>query len=69
MNKLNVIPEKCIACGLCYLNYPEVFDCDDEGIELNYECLSQAVSEIRRSKCLSPRWRDAIDEDIKKRKI
>lgn len=45
------------------------YNCDDEGIELNYECLSQAVSEIRRRKCLSPRWRDAIDEDIKKRKI
>ena len=32
MNKLNIIPEKCIACGLCYLNYPEVFDCNDDGI-------------------------------------
>lgn len=32
MNQLKVIPEKCIACGLCYLHYPEVFDCTDEGI-------------------------------------
>ncbi|MGO4927593.1 ferredoxin [Fundicoccus sp. Sow4_D5] len=32
MNKLHIIPEKCIACGLCYLHYPEVFDCNDEGI-------------------------------------
>lgn len=32
MNKLTVLSEKCIACGKCYLNYPEVFDCDDEGI-------------------------------------
>lgn len=32
MNRLHVNPEKCIACGKCYLNYPKVFDCDDEGI-------------------------------------
>lgn len=32
MKKLNIIPEKCIACGLCYLHYPDTFDCDDEGI-------------------------------------
>lgn len=32
MPKLTVLSEKCIACGKCYLNYPEVFDCDDEGI-------------------------------------
>lgn len=32
MKKLDVLPEKCIACGKCYLNYPEVFDCDDSGI-------------------------------------
>lgn len=32
MKKLRVIPEKCIACGRCYLNFPQVFDCNDEGI-------------------------------------
>lgn len=30
--KLSVNQEKCIACGKCYLNYPDVFDCNDEGI-------------------------------------
>lgn len=32
MKKLNVIPAQCIACGKCYLNYPKVFDCTDDGI-------------------------------------
>ena len=32
MEKLKVLPEKCIACGKCYLNFPEVFDCHDDGI-------------------------------------
>jgi len=32
VNRLDIIPEKCIACGLCYLHYPEVFDCKDDGI-------------------------------------
>lgn len=32
MKKLKVLPEKCIACGRCYLNFPQVFDCDDDGI-------------------------------------
>ncbi|MDO4432085.1 MAG: ferredoxin [Aerococcaceae bacterium] len=32
MKKLSIISEKCIACGKCYLNYPDVFDCDDDGI-------------------------------------
>ena len=32
MTQLHVIPEKCIACGKCFLNFPEVFDCNDEGI-------------------------------------
>ena len=32
MKKLTVSSEKCIACGKCYLNFPEVFDCHDDGI-------------------------------------
>ncbi|MBD3948234.1 ferredoxin [Tuanshanicoccus lijuaniae] len=32
MKKLHVLPEKCIACGKCYLNYPKVFDCTDDGV-------------------------------------
>ncbi|MGO4936905.1 ferredoxin [Fundicoccus sp. Sow4_H7] len=30
--KLFVKSEKCIACGRCYLNYPDLFDTNDEGI-------------------------------------
>ncbi|MGT2757084.1 ferredoxin [Streptococcus ovuberis] len=29
--KVNIIPERCIACGLCQ-TYSPVFDYDDEGI-------------------------------------
>lgn len=32
MSNLKVIPAQCIACGKCYLNYPNVFDCTDDGI-------------------------------------
>lgn len=27
-----IIPEKCIACGLCQVIAPEIFDYDEEGI-------------------------------------
>ncbi|WP_124057436.1 ferredoxin [Vaginisenegalia massiliensis] len=53
--------DKCIACGKCYLNFPQVFDCDDEGIayvkaEANqkqiltsqdaiYQCPTRAISQ------------------------
>ena len=30
--KIKIIPEKCIACGLCHLHAPEIFDYDDDGI-------------------------------------
>lgn len=29
-----IIPEKCIACGLCQVMAPEIFDYDDDGIVL-----------------------------------
>ncbi|MFK8242258.1 MULTISPECIES: ferredoxin [unclassified Facklamia] len=32
MKKLQILPEKCIACGKCYLNFPDVFDCSDDGV-------------------------------------
>ena len=40
------------------------YNCDDEGIELNYDCISKAVSDIRRNKCLSASWRKSIDDDM-----
>lgn len=30
--KIKIIPEKCIACGLCHLHAPEIFDYYDNGI-------------------------------------
>ncbi|MFC4652060.1 ferredoxin [Lactococcus nasutitermitis] len=30
--KIKIIPEKCIACGLCHLEAADVFDYSDDGI-------------------------------------
>jgi ferredoxin len=30
--KVNIIPDQCIACGLCHLYAPKVFDYHDNGI-------------------------------------
>ena len=30
--KIKIIPEKCIACGLCHIHAPETFDYHDNGI-------------------------------------
>ena len=32
--KCAIIPENCIACGLCQVISPEIFDYNDEGIIL-----------------------------------
>lgn len=45
MKKLVVLPEKCIACGKCYLNFPDVFDCDDSGIAFVQEESTPAQQE------------------------
>ncbi|MDR2976323.1 MAG: ferredoxin [Streptococcaceae bacterium] len=36
--KMKIIPEKCIACGLCHQYAPEVFDYNDAGIVRFYGC-------------------------------
>ena len=43
------------------------FHNDSEGIALNYECISEAVSTIRSSKVMSDSWKQRIDEDYKNR--
>ena len=30
--KIKIIPDKCIACGLCHVNAPRIFDYHDNGI-------------------------------------
>ncbi|MGX7204358.1 ferredoxin [Enterococcus pingfangensis] len=32
--KCEIIPERCIACGLCQIIAPEIFDYTDDGIVL-----------------------------------
>lgn len=44
------------------------YHADSEGTELNYAVMSDAISELRMSKALSPDWKDKIDHDYKKRK-
>lgn len=34
MVECEIIPEKCIACGLCQVYAPEIFDYTEEGIVL-----------------------------------
>ena len=44
------------------------YHCDSEGTRLNYEVVSQAVSAVRCSAPLDGHWKDAIEEDFRKRK-
>lgn len=41
---------------------------DAVGIEVNYEAVSEAITELRTDKNLSDRWKKTIDEDYHKRK-
>lgn len=43
------------------------FKADSEGVSLNYEVISEAVSELRVNKSLAKDWKDRIEDDIKKR--
>ena len=51
MSKLIVQSEKCIACGKCYLNFPQVFDCATEQAQLLarsaiFDCPTRAIEEV-----------------------
>lgn len=41
---------------------------DEQGIKLNYAVVSDAISELRASKCLSDDWKNEIEHDYKNRK-
>ena len=43
------------------------YHCDSEGTRLNYEVMGQAVSAVRCSAPLDEHWKDAIEEDFRKR--
>ena len=43
------------------------YHCDSEGTRLNYEVVGQAVAAVRCSAPLDEHWKDAIEEDFRKR--
>lgn len=69
MKQLTVISEKCIACGKCYLNFPEVFDCHDDGIayvQKESSSLTQKASERAIHDCPTKaiQWTTPLTDDI-----
>ena len=52
--------------GICRENAVS-YCCDSTGIDLNYECLGDAITELRRDKKLSSKWRVKIDTDFESR--
>lgn len=54
--KCEILPEKCIACGLCQVLAPNIFDYNDEGIVLfrqEPEALHQYISEAETKSVLA----------------
>lgn len=43
------------------------YHCDSEGTRLNYEVVGRAVAAVRCSVPLDEHWKDAIEEDFRKR--
>jgi hypothetical protein len=43
------------------------FCCDSEGVGLNYEVMSAAVSSYRRASKIKADWKAEIEEDFKER--
>jgi hypothetical protein len=44
------------------------YNADSEGTRLNYEVISQTVSDIRARRAISKEWKERIDEDREKRR-
>ena len=44
------------------------YHCDSEGTRLNFEVVAQAAAAVRCSAPLDAHWKDAIEEDFRKRK-
>ncbi|GAB6109796.1 vWA domain-containing protein [Fusibacter bizertensis] len=45
------------------------FNNDSEGIHLNYEAVSEAISELRKDNIISSKWKNSIDADYQNRKL
>ena len=45
------------------------FNNDSEGIHLNYEAVSEAISELRADNIISSKWKNSIDADYQNRKL
>ena len=41
--------------------------CDEVGTALNYDAMSCAISEMRKSACINPNWKKRIDDDYRRR--
>jgi len=51
-----IIPEKCIACGLCQVYAPEIFDYNDDGIVIlknDSEAYQEFVPESQQANALT----------------
>lgn len=50
-----IIPEKCIACGLCQVKAPNIFDYTDDGIVIfkDSDQLEQIIPEKEQEHCLA----------------
>jgi uncharacterized protein YegL len=44
------------------------FVADSKGVNLNYQCLSDSLEELRAGRPMPENWKQAIDEDYQKRK-
>lgn len=44
------------------------YHADSKGAKLNYEVLSDAITDLRAKKSIDPSWKSKIDEDFKSRK-
>ena len=44
------------------------FNCDEVGVGLNFQCISEAISNVRVHKKMDKSWRNKIDRDYQQRK-